>query len=659
MGVLLWSLTAATSASSESSTTPIQITATQVARLRLNAPPPSRGPHPIETDVSFADARRGLLATGRPGTVPVARGVGRIELTQDGGRTWATVWSRRSVVVSWVGFLDRTHAFGAASVETQTRDGSSGPSSPLLLHSEDGGQNWSVFRPVVPTSTLPFFSWGALRFQFVSRSVGFGIRDPYVPGVGRPILRTTDGGRHWTALRTPFAPSSLRFLNAQVGYATGVLSTGRGCWSEVFRTTDGGTSWQGLKQTCRPYDLWGIDVLDARHLFVGGGQGYWTENARQAVLSTADGGRSWRTLYNAPTGNAGLPIVELHFIDRRHAWALTGSCKMGANGPCAGEVLVSSSGGRSWRETGQFAVRLATIGRRLAWTTGGGHGEPGGTVVWRSADTGRSWQPLVRPEGMSPLGVEAAGAWVIANSAIGLVRSTDDGQTWSHFNQPGVDPGRPFVIRPGLIAVPDYRGALRLSRDDGRSWTRVAVVPKPWNGIDAVAFENASHGLVAGQGETCTKGGEVPSPIYSTRDGGRTFRHLADVPVSIESLALQGELAVGTGFGSCEVDLVISRDGGMSWQIEEFPRGVFCESAAITPRAILLACGTALFVSRDGGTTWTKLLTPRAELGSLAASGTRVWAAGRMYDQAGSRALWRSDDEGSSWVETWIAPPRN
>src|SRR5207237_2767029 len=147
------------------------------------------------------------------------------------------------------------------------------------------------------------------------------------------------------------------------------------------------------------------------------------------------------------------------------------------------------------------------------------------------------------------------------------------------------------------------------------------------------------------------------SPVYATTDGGRTFRHLADVPVAIDGLALRGDLAVGTGFGQCEDDVIVSPDGGSSWQIEALPRGTFCGSPAVAPGpTILLACSSFLLVSRDRGRTWARERTPKVELAGLSASGKRIWAAGGGYDQ-NAWTLWHSDDGGLTWAESWISPP--
>jgi photosystem II stability/assembly factor-like uncharacterized protein len=102
--------------------------------------------------------------------------------------------------------------------------------------STDGGRS---FEPV----TIPRCCINALQLVALSTRVAL-----VAPGAaGRPtFLRTTDGGRTWSAARTP-APTesvfSLEFVDSRVGFALVQLT---GEHQAMWRTLDGGKSWSAV-----------------------------------------------------------------------------------------------------------------------------------------------------------------------------------------------------------------------------------------------------------------------------------------------------------------------------------------------------------------------------------------------------------------------------
>lgn len=43
-------------------------------------------------------------------------------------------------------------------------------------------------------------------------------------------------------------------------------------------------------------------------------------------------------------------MARLRFADARHGWAATGTCVAGQNPPCAGRLLATGDGGRTWTQ---------------------------------------------------------------------------------------------------------------------------------------------------------------------------------------------------------------------------------------------------------------------------------------------------------------------
>ena len=148
--------------------------------------------------------------------------------------------------------------------------------------------------------------------------------------------------------------TAVDFLGPAVGYATGFRrGSGATCAAAVFRTSDGGARWRLLPGSCRPYGLDAVEFLDAHTGFVGGGEPYYARDRPfQALLSTRDGGRSWRTVFRGRVAErANLPLNRLAFADPRHGLAVSAGCKTGQNGPCGGALLATLDGGRSWHAT--------------------------------------------------------------------------------------------------------------------------------------------------------------------------------------------------------------------------------------------------------------------------------------------------------------------
>jgi photosystem II stability/assembly factor-like uncharacterized protein len=296
------------------------------------------------------------------------------------------------------------------------------------------------------------------------------------PWPGTALLRTADGGRHWSlALRTgvtvPAGPWG--FWDATRGWAVGSTTDP----AAVLRTADGGRSWSRAGE------------VPAHSIYAAGfptPAAGWAVTGSGRLLHTADGGQTWSAL-PLPPGLCAPPAAG--FATALEGWIASGR-------GCGPSLLVTSDGGGAWR-----AAAPPPPGPVLAaaYTPGGAgfavvlpRSGSGDVLLEGSPGPGRPWAALAdlgpaswAPSSPAPLWV---GATLSVDPAGGLwlgdLRSTDGGRTWTRFALPsaaGAPDASPLqatfvTAADGWLAVP---GGLYATRDGGRTWSQVCGYGTP------------------------------------------------------------------------------------------------------------------------------------------------------------------------------------
>lgn len=115
----------------------------------------------------------------------------------------------------------------------------------------------------------------------------------WASGTGGTVLRTVDGGSHWTACATPPGAGKLDFRGIQAfdAQAAVVMSSGKGDLSRVYKTTDGCKTWKLVfTNPDTPDGFFDAIVFQRRD------QGWILGdpvNGRFYLALTQDGGDSW------------------------------------------------------------------------------------------------------------------------------------------------------------------------------------------------------------------------------------------------------------------------------------------------------------------------------------------------------------------------------
>ncbi len=235
-----------------------------------------------------------VAALGRTYSKNAQRGVFK---TTDGGRTWRKVLYKDDITgaVDLVFAADAKTGY-AALWEHYTAPGARGAIESSgyagIYKTTDGGESWTQLTEGLPTGRLGRIGVavspdGKKVFAIVAGGGGRG-------GSASGLYRSDDGGAHWAkSTQDPRIQGSGYFSrvfldpnNSDVVYVA---------QTSLYRSEDGGrtfTSYKGAPGGDDNHALW-IDPTDSLRMIMASDQG--------ATISM-DGGKSWSSWYNQPTG---------------------------------------------------------------------------------------------------------------------------------------------------------------------------------------------------------------------------------------------------------------------------------------------------------------------------------------------------------------------
>jgi photosystem II stability/assembly factor-like uncharacterized protein len=170
----------------------------------------------------------------------------------------------------------------------------------------------------------------------------------WASGTHGTYLRTTDGGNSWQAAQVPSTEAldfrDVEAFNADLAY---LLSAGPGDQSRIYKTTDAGKSWTLQFTNQNPKGFFDCMAFwDENHgIAVGDPVADNSGKLQFELISTEDGGKSWKSLPDAP------PALE-----GEGAFAASGTCitvqgaanVWFATGGKAARVFHSANAGKSW-----------------------------------------------------------------------------------------------------------------------------------------------------------------------------------------------------------------------------------------------------------------------------------------------------------------------
>ena len=234
------------------------------------------------------------------------------------------------------------------------------------------------------------------------------------------ILYSNDQGATWTQAKVPTRQllTSVFFVDEQHGWAVGHDA-------QILASADGGLTWtkqfEDLKREAPLLDVWFKDTSSG---FAVGAYG--------ALLTTTDGGKTWEDVSDR--------------LDNEDQYHLNGIAAVKDSGLFIvgeqGSMFRSADWGETWEHVeGPYEGSLFGVIGTAQPQTLLAYGLRGN--LFRSADFGSTWEPveLKAARGALEFGLSGAtllddGSIVIVGNGGSVVRSSDDGQSFSVFNRP-------------------------------------------------------------------------------------------------------------------------------------------------------------------------------------------------------------------------------
>jgi photosystem II stability/assembly factor-like uncharacterized protein len=325
----------------------------------------------------------------------------------------------------------------------------------MLIMSRFGHTSVGPARPAAPgpppnISVTSTRSGTVESLHFVSATAGWLVE--YAGGGHTHVLRTLDGGAHWTQAGDLAGLGQYLTTRDFVGDRQAVIvgppqngadtTTAAGPGARVFSTADGGSHWQSADVPA------GLGFLRSSS-FVSSQEGWIAlgplNGGGVSVYHTTDAGQHWRLLAGPATGSAlsGVgPKARIKFTSPKVGWISTFT-----QNPPVVLLLRTLDGGRTWRSvdlpappgvnmtgrrvTGDFPTMFGTRGLLLA-TLDGPQPRPGGLYLYSTQDGGLRWSYVrALAEGLTFMD---ASHWVTFGPDPARVRvsfTPDGGRTWS------------------------------------------------------------------------------------------------------------------------------------------------------------------------------------------------------------------------------------
>ncbi len=341
------------------------------------------------------------------------------------------------------------------------------------------------------------------------------------------------------------------------------------------------------------------------------------------VFRSADAGLTWE--YSGLSGET-VRTLHLHSDGTLYAGLQSG-------------MMISTDNGSTWERSNFF---MGNNGFGIGFTSTGTQYVGGWSGLERSTDQGATFEKVE----LAGFGSRINEVCIGSNDEIlvglfgsGLLRSVDNGQTWTMadplFENHSVD----AVIRKGTMLFAGVQGVnIFRSSDGGATWSP-----------SSSSLSNLAPTTLYARTETELWVGDYGGKILHSTDGGVTWTEQFAVPDRRPVAGIVeagGKLFAGTAFGG----VFISSDDGATWtQSQDGLSNIIPASAS----ALVLDSkdnlyfsyrGGMIVKSADRGDSWTAVGTNDDYANCLAIAANDV-----LYTASRYRGVWHTADDGATW----------
>jgi hypothetical protein len=234
-----------------------------------------------------------------------------------------------------------------------------------------------------------------------------------------------------------------------------------------------------------------------------------------------------------------------------------------------------------------------------------------------------------------------SGNYLLATSAFGISRSSDNGATWAPTGFPDTHFVRALTVSGGKIyaggcpvkATADESCGIYVSSDNGASFA-----PTGFRGTSEI------RGLAVYGDQILA--GLAPGLARST-DHGATWTPMelpTDSPVT-NAVATSGSTILAGGADG----MYLSSDNGQTWKHPLAEQCFTTTAIAVVQANILAACISGLYRSSDNGATWTRIFAGKVV--TFSTVGQSICVGMALEAMAGAGGVACSLDNGATWTQ--------
>lgn len=483
-----------------------------------------------------------------------------------------------------------------------TKDGS-------VFRTADGGQTFSRQTSVPGTP-----STGGQRdpadIYFTSDNTGVAVTRG---SGGGKIFRTTDAGTSWVDVSTPpTALNSVTFTSANDGVAVGNFGT-------FMKTADGGVTWTSQPATGAPdQDLISADCTSATTCLVTEGNGHLlrtTDGGATGTEITPSTGKVFAVAYSSPdrvvaVGERGATVVSddggVNYTSLGGAVVGDGFQRLRATsagianvGAANGTLIRTINGGVNWSSVG--VPTNATVLDASFADNSSGYAIDSVGGAFKTVNGGTSWQILNTGTTETPTAVYAVnGSTVLLAGSFGIRRSVNSGTLFEAVQDKDLKGVRlTNILAAGSSILAYGTKALRISNDQGQTWSKVALPKKTQ--VEDASFVGPKAGFILTRNK---------SMVMRTTNGGKKWKDLPAIAtsstyrISFSSLS-EGFIATqqfGDGnFGATGL-VLHTADGGLSWQPQLIASQAVADIWDAGATAFSYVGNGSFFATNNGGT---------------------------------------------------------